>query len=137
MIRRGAAVLAAALIMVVVDLIWLGVFASTFYNEQLGPLRAQQTNWIAAGLFYIQYIAVVVFFGALPAQSLKSAAGRGALLGWFAYATYELTKWAVIEAWPSGLVAVDIAWGVMLTAVVSSAAHITYRWGDPSFEKSA
>jgi uncharacterized membrane protein len=137
MVRRGAAVLVAALIMVVVDLIWLGVFASAFYNEQLGPLLAKRTNWTAAGLFYIQYIAVVVFFGALPAKSLKSAAGRGALLGWFAYATYELTNWAVIEAWPSGLVAVDIAWGVMLTAIVSSAAYLAYHWGDRSLEQRA
>ncbi len=134
MMRASAAVLVAALIMVVVDLIWLGIFAFSFYNEQLGPLRAQQTNWFAAGLFYIQYIAVVVFFGALPAKSLKSAAGRGALLGWFAYATYELTNWAVIEAWPSGLVAVDIAWGVTLTAIVSSAAHSAYRWRQPTLE---
>ena len=135
--RRGAAVLVAALIMVVVDLIWLGVFASTFYNEQLGALMAKQTNWTAAGLFYVQYIAVVVFFGALPAQSLKSAAARGALLGWFAYATYELTNWAVIEAWPLGLVAVDITWGVVLTAIVSSAAHMAYHWGERPLEESS
>jgi len=135
--RKLQAVLVAAIIMVVVDLIWLGIFAASFYNEQLGPLRAQQTNWTAAGLFYVQYIVVVVFFGALPARSVRGAAGRGALLGWFAYATYELTNWAVIEAWPSGLVAVDIAWGVTLTAIVSSAAHIAYGWGQPALEKSA
>ena len=78
--RTLQAVLVAAIIMVVVDLIWLGIFAASFYNEQLGPLRAQQTNWTAAGLFYVQYIVVVVFFGALPARSVRGAAGRGALL---------------------------------------------------------
>jgi len=129
MIRTTIAVVAASLIMVVVDLIWLGVFAFDFYNENLGNLRAEQTNWMAAGMFYFQYIAVVVFFGALPAKSIKDAAGRGALLGWFAYATYELTNWAVIEAWPPGLVAIDIAWGVVLTTIVTSAAHAAYNWG--------
>ena len=137
MIRIAAAVLVAALIMVIVDLIWLGIFAFSFYNEQLGALRAQETNWLAAGLFYVQYIAVVVFFGALPARSIKGAAGRGALLGWFAYATYELTNWAVIEAWPSGLAAIDIAWGVALTAIVSSAARAAYQWGDRALTTTA
>ena len=41
--RSVRAVVVAALVMVVVDLVWLGVFAASFYNEQLGPLRAQET----------------------------------------------------------------------------------------------
>jgi uncharacterized membrane protein len=131
MMQKLRAILAASLIMVVIDLVWLGVFAASFYDEQLGSLRAQQTVLAAAALFYLQYIAVVVFFGALPAQSVKHAAGRGALLGWFAYATYELTNWAVIEGWPSALVVVDIAWGVTLTAVVSAVAKWAHDFGKP------
>ena len=126
MIRTTIAVVAASLIMVVVDLIWLGVFAFDFYNENLGNLRAEQTNWMAAGMFYFQYIAVVVFFGALPAKSIKDAAGRGALLGWFAYATYELTNWAVLKNWPAGIVPIDILWGVILSASVCGVSTYLY-----------
>ena len=131
--RSVRAVVVAALVMVVVDLVWLGVFAASFYNEQLGPLRAQETVVGAAALFYVQYIAVVVFFGALPAASVRMAAARGALLGWFAYATFEFTNWAVIEAWPSDLVVVDIVWGVVLTATVAASARWAYG-ADPSAE---
>ena len=132
MLPKLRAVIAASLIMVIIDLIWLGVFALSFYNEQLGSLRAQETVVVAAALFYIQYIAVVVFFGAIPARDVKHAAARGALLGWLAYATYELTNWAVIEGWPSGLVLVDIVWGVVLTAVVSAVAKWAHDFGGSS-----
>ncbi len=130
MLPKLRAVVAASLTMVIIDLVWLGVFAASFYNEQLGELRAQETVAIAAGLFYVQYIAVVVFFGAIPARDVKQAAARGALLGWFAYATWEFTNWAVIEGWPTGLVVVDILWGVTLTAAVSAVAKWAHELGN-------
>ena len=74
---------------------------------------------IFKALFYIQYVAVIVGFAVLPAKRIKDAAIRGLGIGWVAYATYELTNWAVIEAWPPGLIVVDVAWGLLLTATVA------------------
>lgn len=109
--------------LVVLDLLWLGVIAVGLYDETLGPLKAEEVVWLAAALFYAQYIAVIVGFAVLPAKTLGQAAKRGLGIGWLAYATYELTNWAVITDWPAVLVPIDIAWGLVLTTVAAVAGR--------------
>ena len=113
------AVLAVAITMVALDLLFLGVLAKDFFDAQLGALRASETVWVAAALFYVHYVALIVGFAVLPARSVRVAALRGLGIGWVAYATFELTNWAVIAGWPAALVPVDIAWGLCLTTAVA------------------
>ena len=122
--RFAKATVAVALVMLVLDLLWLGVVGKSIYDEALGDLRARETVVIAAGLFYLQYVLVLVFFAALPSATVRQAAQRGAGVGWLAYATYELTNWAVIEGWPASLVPIDILWGVLLTSLVAAAGRL-------------
>jgi uncharacterized membrane protein len=110
--------------MCVIDLVWLGVLATDLYNDALGPLRATETVGIAAALFYLQYVLVIQYFAVMPSLTVKQAAKRGLLIGWIGYATYELTNWAVIEAWPKELVIVDIVWGLVLTTSVASVGRL-------------
>ena len=123
------AIVTVALTMLVLDLLWLGTVALDLYNDRLGALRATDTVVIAAALFYLQYVAVIVWFAVLPARRIKDAALRGLGVGWLAYATYELTNWAVIEGWPASLVPIDIAWGLALTTLVAVAGRVAA--GDP------
>lgn len=116
-----AAFLAAAAVMVALDLTFLGVVAADFYARQLGALKADPVVVPAAATFYVLYLALVTRLAVLPAASASDAARRGAELGLFAYGTYELTNWAVIAGWPAALVPVDLAWGVVLTALVAAA----------------
>jgi len=62
---------------------------------------------------------------AVPAVQGGMGAGglllRGALYGLFTYATYDLTNLATVRDWPVGLAFVDIAWGMLLNAVVALA----------------
>jgi len=44
----------------------------------------------------------------------------GALFGFFAYATYDLTNLATLKDWPLIISLIDIAWGSFLTSVVSA-----------------
>ena len=113
--RIFKAALTVTLIFLVLDLLWLGVVASSIYSENLGDLRAKDVVWVAAGLFYVQYVVVVVGYAVLPAQTVRQAALRGLGIGWVAYGTYELTNWAVITDWPAALVPIDITWGLVLT----------------------
>jgi len=129
MIRTIKAFVAVAITMTVIDLIWLGAVAEDLYNNMLGPLRAKETVGLAAALFYIQYILVIVFWAVLPSPNIRSAAKRGLGIGWLAYATFELTNWAVIEGWPAALVPIDIAWGLVLTTTVAVAGRAAA--GDP------
>jgi uncharacterized membrane protein len=114
------AALACTLSMLVLDLLFLGVVARGVYDQLLGPLKRDPVHWPAALLFYAMYVGAIVVHAVLPSSSAAGAARRGAGLGFVAYATYELTNWAVIAGWPAALVPLDLAWGVVLTAVVSA-----------------
>lgn len=123
--------LAVAGSMLVLDLTWLGVVAAPLYAKLLGPLMAKPVHAPAAAAFYLMYVAAVVAHAVLPAASTRQAALRGAGLGFVAYATYELTNWAVIANWPALLVPVDLIWGVVLTATVAAAGFRVRLWAGP------
>lgn len=44
----------------IVDLLWLGIFAKGFYQRQIGHLMADQVNWPAALMFYAVYMAGIL-----------------------------------------------------------------------------
>ena len=60
-------------------------------------------------------------------KSLGRAMGMGAFFGLAAYATYDLTSMALIRDFPLIVVVVDLAWGVVLTTVASSAGYFASR----------
>jgi uncharacterized membrane protein len=110
--------------MVVVDLVWLGVVGADLYNDALGPLRRPSVHWPAAMMFYVMYVTAIVIYCVRRTTSVQQAARHGAELGFLAYATYELTNWAVIADWPASLVPIDIAWGVVLTTIVGATGRM-------------
>jgi uncharacterized membrane protein len=52
------------------------------------------------------------------------AALYGALFGFFAYATYDLTNFATMKVWTLRVTVVDIGWGTVLTAMAASTAAL-------------
>lgn len=109
-------------IFLVVDLLWLGLIAREFYNRQLGSLRSSSTNWAAAGAFYLIFNLGLLLFAVNPAVergAVSLALARGALYGFFTYATYDLTNLATLKDWPIMMSLVDILWGTVLCATVS------------------
>ena len=123
----ATAALATAATMLVLDLAWLGVVARGLYVSALGPLMRPEAFWPAAALFYAFYVAVIVAWAVLGTQCPQAAARRGAALGFVAYTTYELTNWAVLRDWPAWIVPIDIAWGVVLTAVAALAGKLAQQ----------
>jgi len=120
-----------ALVFFAVDLVWLGAVASGFYQKHLGHLMRTEVLWGPALLFYAIYITGILVFAVIPgldANSLARAVALGAFLGFFAYATFDLTSLALIEGFSSTVVAVDLAWGTVLTAGVSAAGYGLGRW---------
>ncbi len=114
-----------------VDMVWLGFAARGFYRDNLGPLLRENVNWTAAVIFYLIYIGGILEFATLPAlqkDSLRQAAVLGALFGFFAYSTYDLTNLATLKGWPLNVVLVDIAWGIVLTSTVAAAGFLIGRW---------
>lgn len=108
-----------------IDLLWLGVVAKNFYQDQLGYLLGP-VNWIAAIIFYLLYIVGILVFAILPgleSGSILRASALGAFFGFMAYSTYELTNYALIKDWPFTVVWVDILWGTVLTGAVAAGGY--------------
>jgi len=70
---------------------------------------------------------VVWPMSALP--GLLKVAMTGALLGLFAYGTYDLTNLATLKGWPVFLSILDMAWGTAATSVSAVAGKsVIDRW---------
>lgn len=111
----------------VLDMVWLGLVAKGFYAKQIGFLMKPQVNWTAAVVFYLMFIVGLVLFVVTPAlekHSFMHALLFGALFGLITYATYDLTNLATMKDWPILITFVDLAWGTVLSASVSSIAYL-------------
>lgn len=110
----------------VIDMIWLVLVAKGFYQAHIGFLMKPDINWPAAIVFYLLFIAGLVFFVISPAVEKHSwvhALLTGALFGLITYATYDLTNLATLKDWPVLVTVVDLIWG---TVLASSVSVITY-----------
>jgi uncharacterized membrane protein len=119
--------LATALTFVAADMAWLGTMASRLYRPTLGDIAISGVNLPPAIIFYAIYpIGLLIFaiYPALRSGSLATAALSGALFGFFTYATYDLTNYATLRNWTLQLTLVDVAWGTLLAAMVSTVAFI-------------
>ena len=105
-----------------IDMVWLGLVARTFYRNQLGSLMASNPNWYAAIIFYLLFVAGILVFVVLPglqSGSLKTTLLQAAFFGLITYATYDLTNLATLKDWPLKVTLIDMAWGVVLSVLVS------------------
>lgn len=106
-----------------IDMLWLGLVARSFYQQHLGFLMAPSPNWFVAIVFYLLFLVGLMVFVVLPGlrqNSLKATILHGAFFGLVTYATYDLTNLATLKDWPVLLSIVDMAWGTVLSVLVSS-----------------
>ena len=109
------------------DFLWLSNTSQALYHRDLGPLLADNPNMTVAVVFYLIFIVGILIFAVRPALASgdwRTAALYGALFGFFAYATYDLTNFATMKVWTLRVTLLDIAWGTFLTGTVASAASI-------------
>ena len=95
----------------IIDMIWLVLVARGFYGNQIGFLMKSNINWTAAIIFYLLFIAGLVFFVIMPALEKNSwlhALIFGVFFGLITYATYDLTNLATIKDWPLLVTIVDL-----------------------------
>lgn len=114
-----------------VDLLWLGVIAKSIYNKHLGSLLAEKVNWTSAIIFYCLFVGFMFLFVIFPAiekDSVFRALWLGAAYGFITYATYELTNHAILKGWPSSIILIDLAWGMLLSTIVSVAGFYIVKW---------
>ena len=121
----------------VLDALWLGLVAPSFYKANIGHLMTDSPNFVAAGLFYLLYVAGLVVFVTGREGNLKQAAIRGAFFGLLCYATYDLTNLATLRDWPVLVTVVDLIWGTFASTVTSVAAIWLMRKFNHSAKKGA
>ncbi|MEM9145709.1 MAG: DUF2177 family protein [Pseudomonadota bacterium] len=125
------AYISGIVIMIVLDAVFLTQVALPHYERDVPHLLAEDPDYLAAAVFYAMYVAGVVWFVLRPALAAQAGwpgvLGQGALLGLFAYATFEITAKAVLVGWTWSLVVTDVLWGGVVTAAVTAAGYAVLR----------
>ena len=125
------AYVAAAVTFLTIDFIWLTQIAGGFYRARLDGLLLDNPKVGVAAAFYCIYVIGIVIFAVVPAMRtglITTALLYGALFGFFAYATYDLTNYATLKNWSATVSIVDIIWGTILTSGSAVAGYLATRF---------
>lgn len=115
-----AAVIATILVF---DAFWLGLIARRFYANQLGTLMRKDVKALPALAFYLLFALGLVILAVRPEDattSLGHSAFLGAVVGFIAYGTYNMTNYATLRDWPIKMTAVDWPIGTGLSAFAAT-----------------
>ena len=126
----AAAYFSAALVMLVLDAVWLSTMAPILYRPLLQDLLAESFSLAPAVAFYLLYVTGITVLAVLPAIDTgrwTKAAFCGCVLGIVAYGTYDLTNQATLRVWPFVITAIDLCWGAFLTSVTAVAGYFGAR----------
>jgi uncharacterized membrane protein len=113
-------------VMVALDFVWLGRMGDVLYRPVMGDMALPGFRIAPAIAFYLLFVGGVVYFAVAPALAsggARDAALNGAIFGFCAYATYDLTNQATLKNWSTMLSAIDMGWGTALTAVSATTAY--------------
>ncbi len=111
--------LITALIFLGLDAVMLTLVMKPLFVRHLGDAMRDSPLIAPAGIFYLAYVAGLVFLVSAPAlrqADPTSAAVRGAVIGAMAYGTYEFTSMTIMKGWSVEMVATDTIWGAVLTS---------------------
>jgi uncharacterized membrane protein len=126
---------ATLVVFVAVDFVWLSVMADRLYRPVIGEMLAPSFRLGPAIAFYLFYAAGLTFLAVRPglmSGSFATAALYGAVLGFTAYATYDLTNQSTLKNWSTTLTVADLIWGTFLSGLAAAAGYgITERIAGP------
>ena len=111
-----------AVLFTAIDMAYLSTIGAKQFKDTLGDVMAPSIQVAPGVLFYLIFPLGILFFVLMPAMATDrwtTALLNGALFGFFTYATFDLTSFAIIRNWTTSLAAADMAWGTVLTGVVS------------------
>ncbi len=121
----------AAVVLVTMDLAWIGWLMAPFYQSRLRPLLnfvngSLQPRLIPVILTYVAMILLVTCI-ALPLAKAYGvsgwgAFGIGALLGILVYGLYNFTNLSLIKEWSDAVTIVDTLWGGVIFGTATLAA---------------
>jgi uncharacterized membrane protein len=99
------------------DAVMLKFHMQPLFQRVLGDQLLTDIRIVPAALFYLAYVAGLIYVVSMPALKTGSATViPAAIIGAMAYGTYEFTSYAIMKTWSPVLVANDMIWGTVLTA---------------------
>ena len=101
-----------------IDLVWLLVLMTGFYDTQLIGFARTNVIWSALLAWALIPLGIVVFVDKI-AKSKKEYAIYGGVYGLILYGMYEFTNYAILANWTLPMVIVDVIWGTFLCSVSS------------------
>ena len=110
--------LSTAAVFLILDAIMLTFVMKPLFDRHIGALMLEIIRVVPAAAFYLAYVAGLLYLVSLPA--LKTGAPvllPAAIIGAMAYGTYEFTSYAIMKDWHWSMVAADVTWGTVLTAL--------------------
>jgi uncharacterized membrane protein len=121
--------LIAFAIYLLIDAVWLSTAGPTLYATELKGMLLDNPNFVIAVAFYALYSLGVVMFVVRPAGGdVIYALRMGALFGLVAYATYDMTNLATLKGFTTKIAIIDLVWGTVLSASVSSLTVLALRF---------
>ena len=110
------------------DIVGIRQLIRPVFERHVGHLLADPMRLAPAAVFYLAYVAGVLWFVSIPA--LKAGAPMQALvggmvLGLLCYGTYEMTNYATLRDWSVQQVVIDGLWGIALTGFAAWAGVAT------------
>jgi len=127
----AASYLAAVLFFLAVDVVWIRAVMAPLFERSVGHMLLEAPRMVPAALFYLIYVAGIVYMAVVPAVgggSWAVAALNGAIIGFLAYGTYEATNLATLKGWNYEMLVVDLAWGTMLSSATAVVGYAAFRW---------
>lgn len=125
--KYAVAYVSTAIVFALLDFLWLTRVGPGLYKPILGDLLAPSPRGGPAIAFYLLYILAILIFAVAPALqsgTWRTALVWGALLGFFAYATYDLTNHATLRVWALKITLMDMAWGTFATAAGATGGYL-------------
>lgn len=107
-----------AAIFLVLDFVGIQFLIRPVFERNVGHLLAEPLRLGPAALFYLGYVAGLVWlvsWPALKAQDPVQALIGGLVVGLMCYGTYEMTNYATLADWSWEQVIIDGLWGTLLT----------------------
>ena len=113
------------------DAIWLGLIARTFYAKNLALYLTDNVIWPSALIFYVIFNIGLLVFVILPSiekNSYSTLVIYSLLYGLVTFATYDLTNLATIRDWPLIVSIVDMSYGMFVALASASAAFYANKY---------
>ena len=115
------------------DICWIGFLAKNFYLENLGGMIRLSDGkinpvWSAAIIVYLLIATGIVFF-VLPKASYNpmQALVWGAVFGAVCYGIYDFTNYSLLNSWRFSVTVVDLCWGIFLCGMTSYLTSLAIR----------